>query len=162
MLTERAILPPVEPSQLVGERATMAIGTRATQGPYMGYYQSEEPAEDAELAHVGPGTPCGEYLRRFWQPVAFSHELADLPVRLRILGEDPVLFPALGGRTRPLHLPLPPPRAPPDVRPVAPAAAPGGSAAASPRAAGAAATPRGCPPSAAPSGRRGGSPRIAL
>jgi phenylpropionate dioxygenase-like ring-hydroxylating dioxygenase large terminal subunit len=37
-------------------------------------------------------------LRRFWQPVAFSHDLKDLPVRLRILGEDLVLFRDLSGR----------------------------------------------------------------
>src|SRR3954447_13191767 len=59
---------------------------------YSGYHHREVPAEDAELTHVGPGTPCGEYLRRFWQPVAFTHEVRDLPVRLRILGEDLVLF----------------------------------------------------------------------
>jgi phenylpropionate dioxygenase-like ring-hydroxylating dioxygenase large terminal subunit len=82
----------------------MVIRTQAMQGPYGGYYQSEEPAEDAELTHVGPGTPCGEYLRRFWQPVAFSHELKDLPVRLRILGEDLVLFRDLSGRVGLLKL----------------------------------------------------------
>jgi nitrite reductase/ring-hydroxylating ferredoxin subunit len=82
----------------------MVLRTPAMQGPYAGYYQSEEPAEDAELTHVGPGTPCGEYLRRFWQPVAFSHELTDLPVRLRILGEDLVLFRDLSGRVGLLKL----------------------------------------------------------
>ena len=29
---------------------------------------SQAPKEDDELTHVGPGTPAGEYLRRFWQP----------------------------------------------------------------------------------------------
>jgi phenylpropionate dioxygenase-like ring-hydroxylating dioxygenase large terminal subunit len=59
-----------------------------------GYYKSGRklPAEDAELTHVGPGTPGGEYLRRFWQPVAMSSELGARPLRLRILGEDLVLF----------------------------------------------------------------------
>ena len=46
----------------------------------------------AELTHVGPDTPCGEYMRRFWQPVCFSDELNDLPLRVRILGEDLVAF----------------------------------------------------------------------
>jgi phenylpropionate dioxygenase-like ring-hydroxylating dioxygenase large terminal subunit len=59
---------------------------------YGAYFHREIPSEDAELTHVGPGTPCGEYLRRFWQPVAFSHELRDLPLRVRILGEDLVVF----------------------------------------------------------------------
>ena len=60
--------------------------------PYSRYHRREVPSEDAELTHVGPGTPCGEYLRRFWQPVALLHELNDLPLRVRVMGEDLVLF----------------------------------------------------------------------
>ena len=56
------------------------------------YHHRERPSEDEELTRVGPGTPCGEYLRRFWQPVIVSEELRDLPRRLRILGEDLVVF----------------------------------------------------------------------
>jgi phenylpropionate dioxygenase-like ring-hydroxylating dioxygenase large terminal subunit len=59
---------------------------------YGGYFHRDVPAEDAELTHVGPGTPGGEYLRRFWQPVCFSDELRDLPYRVKILGEDLVAF----------------------------------------------------------------------
>jgi nitrite reductase/ring-hydroxylating ferredoxin subunit len=59
---------------------------------YSAYEHRERPQEDAELTHVGPGTPCGEYLRRFWQPIITSEELRDLPRRLRILGEDLVVF----------------------------------------------------------------------
>lgn len=47
---------------------------------------------DQELTQVGPDTRCGEYLRRFWQPVVLSSELAALPKNVRILGEDLVLF----------------------------------------------------------------------
>lgn len=47
---------------------------------------------DPELTHVGPGTPCGELMRRFWQPVCLSEDLKDLPMRIRILGEDLVAF----------------------------------------------------------------------
>ena len=51
--------------------------------------------EDNELlTRTDPGTPCGELMRRYWQPAALSRELplggAPLPVRL--LGEDLVLF----------------------------------------------------------------------
>jgi len=60
--------------------------------PYSAYLNREVPKEDVELTHVGPGTPCGEYMRRFWQPVAFSDELKDLPKAIRILGEDLVVF----------------------------------------------------------------------
>ena len=33
------------------------------------YHHREQPKEDEELTRVGPGTPCGEYLRRFWHPI---------------------------------------------------------------------------------------------
>lgn len=48
--------------------------------------------EDVDLTHVGPGTPGGEYLRRFWHPVAFSDDIQDLPKRIKVLCEDLVLF----------------------------------------------------------------------
>jgi nitrite reductase/ring-hydroxylating ferredoxin subunit len=59
---------------------------------YAAYHHRGRPPADEELTRVGPGTPCGEYLRRFWQPVIQSGELRDLPRRLRILGEDLVAF----------------------------------------------------------------------
>src|SRR5919199_3087790 len=49
--------------------------------------------ENARLARVGPGTPMGDLLRRYWYPVATTTELAPesvLPVRL--LGEDLALY----------------------------------------------------------------------
>ena len=66
--------------------------------PYGAYEHRADAREDAELTHVGPGTAGGEYLRRFWHPIAYSAELKDLPVRLRILGEDLVLFRDRSGR----------------------------------------------------------------
>ena len=60
--------------------------------PYGAYYHREVLKEDEELTHVGPGTPCGEYMRRFWHPVAVSDDLKDLPKAIRILGEDLVVF----------------------------------------------------------------------
>lgn len=71
--------------------------------PYSGYYQRTIPAEDAELTHTGPGTPAGEYMRRFWQPVALSADLRDLPCTIRVLGEDLVTFRDLSGRVGVLH-----------------------------------------------------------
>jgi hypothetical protein len=55
------------------------------------YYNSTVPKGDEELTHVGPGTLCGEYLRRCWHPVAQTEALRDLPLPIRILGEDLVL-----------------------------------------------------------------------
>ena len=60
--------------------------------PFSGYYHRDVPKENDELTHVGANTPCGEYLRRFWQPVAYSDELTDLPKKLRILSEDLVIY----------------------------------------------------------------------
>ena len=66
--------------------------TENIKRPYGAYDQREVPPEDAFLTHTGPGTPCGEYLRRFWHPIAYSRELMDLPVRKKIMGEDLVVF----------------------------------------------------------------------
>ncbi len=59
---------------------------------YSSYHHRDRSAADEELTRVGPGTPCGEYLRRFWQPVILASELGDLPRRVRILGEDLVAY----------------------------------------------------------------------
>jgi hypothetical protein len=40
----------------------------------------------------------GELFRRYWLPVAISSEVGTRPVKLRILGEDLVLFRDLKGR----------------------------------------------------------------
>ena len=56
------------------------------------------PKEDETLTHVGFGTPMGELLRRYWQPVALLAELQDLPKRIRILCEDLVVFRDGSGR----------------------------------------------------------------
>ncbi|MBM3626882.1 MAG: Rieske 2Fe-2S domain-containing protein [Alphaproteobacteria bacterium] len=72
--------------------------------PYSGYLRRAVPAPDAELTSVGPDTPCGEYIRRAWQPVAMLSELGERPLALRILGEDLVLFRDRSGRIGLLHL----------------------------------------------------------
>jgi phenylpropionate dioxygenase-like ring-hydroxylating dioxygenase large terminal subunit len=82
----------------------MAKRAKSLKTRFGAYYQREVPREDTELTHVGPGTPCGEYLRRFWQPVGLSAELADLPRRIRIMGEDLVLFRDLQRRVGLLQL----------------------------------------------------------
>ena len=72
--------------------------------PYCGYLQAgPPPPDDAQMTRVGPGTPCGKFLRRFWHPVAMSSEINDLPVALRILGEDLVAFRDKRGQIGVLH-----------------------------------------------------------
>jgi 5,5'-dehydrodivanillate O-demethylase oxygenase subunit len=58
-------------------------------------------AEENELlTRVGPGTPAGELLRRYWYPVSFAADLTpENPTRfVRLLGEDLVLFLDKSGR----------------------------------------------------------------
>lgn len=66
--------------------------------PYGGYYQRDVLKEDEEITHVDPGTPLGEYMRRFWQPVCMSSQLKNVPLKIRILGEDLVAFRDKAGR----------------------------------------------------------------
>lgn len=61
-------------------------------------YGRPAPTHDPELTEVGPGTPGGEVLRRYWQPVARSAEATSRPRSIRALGEDLVLFRDLAGR----------------------------------------------------------------
>jgi hypothetical protein len=70
----------------VGWREIMVERAPFLNAAYSAYHHRERPAEDHELTRVGPGEPCGEYLRRFWQPVVLASELGELPRRLRILG----------------------------------------------------------------------------
>ncbi len=51
-----------------------------------------------ELPRTGPGTKAGEMLRRYWHPVVLSADLKDVPLAVRMLGEDLVLFRDAKGR----------------------------------------------------------------
>ncbi|WP_329110666.1 Rieske 2Fe-2S domain-containing protein [Micromonospora sp. NBC_01699] len=46
------------------------------------------------LCRVGPGTPAGELLRRYWHPIAVAEDLSAQrrTKRVRVLGEDLVLY----------------------------------------------------------------------
>jgi phenylpropionate dioxygenase-like ring-hydroxylating dioxygenase large terminal subunit len=50
--------------------------------------------ENELLTRVGRGTPGGELLRRYWQPVALAEEMppGGAPKPVRLMGEDLVLF----------------------------------------------------------------------
>lgn len=58
-------------------------------------------AQNELITRTGPGTPCGDLLRRYWQPAALLDEfdprldprMADRPLKaVRLLGQDLVLF----------------------------------------------------------------------
>jgi 5,5'-dehydrodivanillate O-demethylase len=58
-------------------------------------------AEQNELlTRVGPGTPCGDMMRRYWHPIAAVSELEGHKwnKRIRLLGEDLVLYRDKQGR----------------------------------------------------------------
>ena len=56
--------------------------------------------ESSELTQVGPGTPMGALMRRYWMPAAKSSELErdGAPVRLMLLGEKLIAFRDSAGR----------------------------------------------------------------
>jgi 5,5'-dehydrodivanillate O-demethylase oxygenase subunit len=50
-------------------------------------------AQNDRLSQVGPGTPMGEVLRRYWHPIATVPELDEEPVlAIKLLGENLVLY----------------------------------------------------------------------
>jgi nitrite reductase/ring-hydroxylating ferredoxin subunit len=71
---------------------------------YQGYRTATEGRPETELVQCRRGTPGGEYLRRFWQPVAYLHEVAEGPLRARIMGEELVVFQDRSGAVGVLHL----------------------------------------------------------
>ena len=70
---------------------------------YCGYHQSFAGDHDRELAETGPGSVMGELMRRYWHPVALTAELQDHPKRIRVMGEELVLFRDRSGRIGLVH-----------------------------------------------------------
>ena len=73
--------------------------------PYAGHEPNidRSPHQNEILTRVGPGAPAGEYFRRFWLPVALTDQVKDLPLALKILGEELVLFRDQSGHLGLLH-----------------------------------------------------------
>jgi 5,5'-dehydrodivanillate O-demethylase oxygenase subunit len=63
------------------------------------------PEENDYLTKVGPGTPAGELLRRYWHPISIAADLTpENPAKfVRILGENLVLFVTPNGDAGLLH-----------------------------------------------------------
>jgi 5,5'-dehydrodivanillate O-demethylase len=60
--------------------------------------------ENELLTRVGRGTPCGEMLRRYWWPVAVSDHVVASPQKIKLLGEEFVLFRLASGQVAMLDL----------------------------------------------------------
>jgi phenylpropionate dioxygenase-like ring-hydroxylating dioxygenase large terminal subunit len=59
------------------------------------------PEENELVSRVGPGTPMGEVLRRYWMPALLAEELPEpdgAPLRVGLLGENLVAFRDTAGR----------------------------------------------------------------
>src|SRR2546427_2597233 len=57
--------------------------------------------ENELITRVGPGTPMGETMRRYWMLALLASELPEPdcpPVRVKLLGEDLVAFRDTSGR----------------------------------------------------------------
>jgi nitrite reductase/ring-hydroxylating ferredoxin subunit len=93
----------------VGKRRGRRIVSETIQqgakraGPFSAYYNRPPAAEPSPLARTGPGTACGEYLRRYWHPIIMISEVSDVPKVIRILGEDLVIFRDKSGDLGLLH-----------------------------------------------------------
>lgn len=55
-------------------------------------YGRPKPSHRAELAEVGAGTPMGELMRRYWHPIGLGSDANATPRKIRVLGEDLILF----------------------------------------------------------------------
>lgn len=79
------------------------MSSAVVRGQIQTAYDMPKPSFDDELVLVGRGTPGGELFRRYWQPVAIAADIKDLPVAVRILGEDLILFREPGGSFGLMH-----------------------------------------------------------
>lgn len=66
-------------------------------------YGRPAPTYKKELTEVGPGTPMGELLRRYWHPIGLAADATATPRQVRVLGEDLVLFRDGQGRPGLVH-----------------------------------------------------------
>lgn len=49
-------------------------------------------ADNELFTKTGPGTPMGELLRRYWQPVGIAESVTKKPQRIKVMGEELVLY----------------------------------------------------------------------
>lgn len=61
-------------------------------------YGRPQGSPDDLLTRVGPGTPCGELMRRYWQPVRVASKVTQRPQEVRLLGENLIVFRDGNGR----------------------------------------------------------------
>ena len=77
--------------------------TRHSSPGYQGYQTPHRGKSDELLVRTAKGSACGEYLRRYWQPIALTKEVEDVPRLIKVLGEELVLFRDQSGRYGLVH-----------------------------------------------------------
>lgn len=60
--------------------------------------------DNALFTRFGPGTPMGDLLRRYWNPVGCSELVTSKPQRIAILGEELVLYRGASGKAVAMQL----------------------------------------------------------
>src|SRR5262249_2765710 len=77
-----------------GRRSPTAEGRAAAPRRWPTVLTKEQ---NERFARVGPGTACGELMRRYWHPLAAVSWLRDRStMKVRLLGEDFILYRDLG------------------------------------------------------------------
>ena len=66
-------------------------------------YGRPAPTHRAELTEVGAGKPMGELLRRYWHPIGLLGDATATPRKVRVLGENLILFRDGSGRPGLVH-----------------------------------------------------------
>ncbi len=59
---------------------------------FNGYSSNKNSKIDELISLIDFKTPCGEFFRRYWHPVALTSEVDDKPIAVKILGEKLILF----------------------------------------------------------------------
>src|SRR5437588_575902 len=62
------------------------------------------PEENKLLTSIGPNTPMGDLLRRYWHPVGASQHIDSKPKRLKVLGEELLLYRGADGQVALMQL----------------------------------------------------------
>jgi len=60
--------------------------------------------ENELFTRFGPGTPMGELLRRYWNPVAVSELVTSKPQRIKVLGEELMVYRGASGKPAVMQL----------------------------------------------------------
>src|SRR5437773_10558466 len=85
----------------VGDRPAQPRGAGGGSAQKRGGVGGMLSKEDNErLTRVGPGTLMGDLMRQYWLPFMYSSELEPdgAPLRVRLLGEDLIVFRDTSGR----------------------------------------------------------------